>query len=94
MVAVEVASDDEAVSGIGAWLWKATFLFFLPPPSIWSMQMDSKDIMAVRLLNISFTEGSSSPDVQFTRGQKGPQGETVFLTDLPFLADLVVAFFL
>ena len=74
-------------------LRKRTFLFFLPPPSILSMWVDSDDTMAVRFLNISFMEGSSSPDVQSDSWSEGAVGVTVFFMALPFLEDFVVALF-
>ena len=47
--------------------------------------------MAVRLLNISFMEGSSSQDVQSDSLSEGAIDETVFLTALHFMVDLVIA---
>ena len=93
MAGAGAASGSEAVSGLGAQLRKAAFLFLLPPLSIWSMQVDSDDIMVVRLPNISFMEGSSSPDVQSHSLSEGAVSVTVFYTALPFLEDLVVALF-
>ena len=94
MAGVGAALGGEAVSGVGAQLQKASFLFILPLPSIWSMRMDSDDIMAVRLLNISFNEGSSSHrNVHSDSWSEGAMGVTFFFMALTFLEDLVVALF-
>ena len=93
MTGVGVASGSKAVSGVVAQLWKATFLFFLPPPFFWSMRVDSDDIMMVRLLKISFMESSSSPYVQSDSWSEGAVGVPVFFMALPFVEDLVVALF-
>ena len=93
-MAVEVASGGEEVSETGARLRKATFLFFLPPPSIWSICVVNKVIMEVKFWNISFMEGSSPPEVQSDSCSEVTIVDTFFFMALPFLADRVVALFL
>ena len=80
-----MASYGKEALETGAWLWKATFLFFLPPLSIWSIRVVNKVIRAVRFLNmsLSFMDGSYSPEVQSDPLSEVTMVDTFFFTALP-----------